>query len=562
MGIVSLLEVSAHAGAARSLDNADLRATPVERRTWGFWTFSCFWFAAVSSVSNWTGGSTWLALGITFWEGLGCSTAGYFIISLWMVACGRPGARYNIGFPVVCRSSFGIFGAGWPALNRAIMATVWQGVNAVSGGQALYVMLYSMFPSIGNIKNHMPAGSALTSAQMICFFVFLVLNGLMLLLDIPKWKRLVWTKLLVFSVSSAGMLALAVTKAGGSVGPVVTRSSTIHGSTRSWLLVRMILTSAASCSTFASNASDWQRNATKPNDPILGQLIGFPLSNFIVQVIGMLVASTSEVVYGEVVWNPVIYLERLLVDNFDAAHRAGAFFISAGFVYSLLFSVSVFENVYCCGNDLASLCPRFISVKRGFYICLVGSAVINPWYLLGSASIFITVLSSYQIFLFSIAAIIMVDYFAVSKGLMIYEDLYTTNKLGTYFYTYGFNWRAFVAYAIGVAVNFAGFLTNFGIIKSEPLRHSYYFAIFTTTFAAGIVYYLLATLFPQANLTDKWSEPKGLWDPLEDKTGFAGSSISSGAGHHVDDILEDKDSKLGEGAAVSTDVLPAVELRD
>lgn len=107
MGIVSLLEVPAHAGAARSLDNADLRATPVERRTWGFWTFSCFWFAAVSSVSkydfplwlpdvslvviltfswgarsdSWTGGSTWLALGITFWEGLGCSTAGYFIVS-------------------------------------------------------------------------------------------------------------------------------------------------------------------------------------------------------------------------------------------------------------------------------------------------------------------------------------------------------------------------------------------------------------------------------------------------------------------------------------------------
>ena len=102
-------------------------------------------------------------------------------------------------------------------------------------------------------------------------------------------------------------------------------------------------------------------------------------------------------------------------------------------------------------------------------------------------------------------------------------------------------------------------LTNFGIIKSEPLRHSYYFAIFTTTFAAGIVYYLLATVFPQPNLTDKWSEPKGVWDPLEDKTGFLGSSISSGAGHHVDDSLEDKDSKLGEGAA---DVLPAVELRD
>lgn len=57
-------------------------------------------------------------------------------------------------------------------------------------------------------------------AQMICFFVFLVLNGLMLMLDIPKWKRLVWTKVLVFAVSSAGMLALAITKAGGKVGCV------------------------------------------------------------------------------------------------------------------------------------------------------------------------------------------------------------------------------------------------------------------------------------------------------------------------------------------------------
>jgi NCS1 family nucleobase:cation symporter-1 len=246
---------------------------------------------------------------------------------------------------------------------------------------------------------------------MICFFVFLVLNGLMLLLDIPKWKRLVWTKLLVFSVSSAGMLALAVTKAGGSVGyarrPLLSvipsriadavypgyRSQTrrheeqydprldsllaprsddphVRRVVLNFRSVLLIPTRYVSRLTFApsptaSNASDWQRNATKPNDPILGaltttfpvsylpgraflltahpstgQLIGFPLSNFIVQVIGMLVASTSEVVYGEVVWNPVIYLERLLVDNFDAAHRAGAFFISAGFVYSLLFSVS------------------------------------------------------------------------------------------------------------------------------------------------------------------------------------------------------------------------------
>lgn len=36
-----------------------------------------------------------------------------------------------------------------------------------------------------------------------------------------------------------------------------------------------------------------------------------------------------------------------------------------------------------------------------------------------------------------------------------------------------------------LASRFLGFLTNFGIIDSVKLTHSYYFAIFTTTFAAG-----------------------------------------------------------------------------
>ncbi|KAJ8291738.1 Uracil permease [Rhodotorula toruloides] len=547
MGLLKRLEVPAAEGAERALDNEDLRSTPIERRTWGKLFFGLFWFSAVTNVSNWLGGSSWLALGISYWEGLGCTTAGFFIVrtvvpfllvlpslrpdtfrrpslvltlqgdtqvSFWMVGCGRPGAKYGIPYPVICRSSFGVLGAGWPAFNRAVMATVWQAINSASGGQALYICLYAIFPTIRNIPNHMGTGSALTSAEMLCFFLYLLLNAAMLLLDVPKWAALVYSKVAVFCISSAGMLALAITKAGGSVGPVVSQPSTVHGPAKSWLLLQMILTSTASCSTFASNAADWQRNAKRPNDPILGQILGFPISNFIVQVVGMLVASTSASVYGEVVWNPVTYLKMLLEDNYDAKHRAGAFFIAAGFVYSLLFSC-VFENIYCCGNDLASLFPKYISVKRGFWICLLGCAAFCPWYLLGTASRFITVLASYQIFLFSICGLIMSDYFLVSKGLFNYRDLYTLSKKGTYYYSYGFNWRAFAAYGVGVAINFAGFLNNLSIIHNHRLARSYWFSILTTTFAAGAVYYILVRLFPQPNYNAKWSEPKGVWVPPE-----------------------------------------------
>ncbi len=427
-----------------------------------------------------------------------------------MTINGRPGSKWHLGFPVACRSSFGIYGAGWPALNRAFMACLWQGVNSVSGAQSLYLVLYSIFPSIKNIPNHMSPDSGLDSAEMICFFLFVGCNALLLMLDMPKWRFLVWAKLFLFAASTAGMLGWALV-AGGGTKSLVLQGSTLTGSAKAWGIVRMILTSAAGCSTFASNAADFQRNATHPKDPIFGQLFGFPVSNLITQVFGMLVASTSSAVYGELIWNPVTYLKMLLEDNYDAPHRAAAFFIGVGFVYSLMFSC-LFENLLPAGNDIASLVPKFINLKRGFLICLAVSVAINPWYLLGSASIFITVMSSYQIFLFSIVGVMLVDYYVVTKGWFDIDALFSPSPQGKYYYTFGCNPRAFAAYLVGVAVNFAGFLTNFGIIESTRLTRSYWFSILTTTTAAGGVYYLANRVWPQPSRMEVWSEPKGTWE--------------------------------------------------
>lgn len=96
---------------------------------------------------------SWLNLsqyGISVWDGILCNFFGYLLISFFMVLCGRAGAVYHvspkrhppgpctdilaqIGFPVFCRSSFGIYGAAWPVFNRALSACVWNGVNTVTG---------------------------------------------------------------------------------------------------------------------------------------------------------------------------------------------------------------------------------------------------------------------------------------------------------------------------------------------------------------------------------------------------------------------------------------------
>jgi NCS1 family nucleobase:cation symporter-1 len=96
-------------------------------------------------------------------------------------------------------------------------------------------------------------------------------------------------------------------------------------------------------------------------------------------------------------------------------------------------------------------------------------------------------------------------------------DLHSPSRVIVY--TYGCNWRAFVAYAVGAGVNFAGckskgFLRLSAILKLHPsavldnmgyhhfsigVIRSFYFAFITTGLAAGLTYYILARAFPQPN---------------------------------------------------------------
>ena len=70
--------------------------------------------------------------------------------------------------------------------------------------------------------------------------------------------------------------------------------------------------------------------------PFWGQILGFPLSSLIDNIIASVVSSTSTKVVGEFIWNPVPYLDAILTQSYDAPTRAGAFFISLGFIYSLV----------------------------------------------------------------------------------------------------------------------------------------------------------------------------------------------------------------------------------
>lgn len=58
--------------------------------------------------------------------------------------------------------------------------------------------------------------------------------------------------------------------------------------------------------------------------------------------------------------------------------------------------------------------------------------------------------------------IFITDYFVMRRGNIWLADLYTSDHTARYWYTSGFNWRAFVAFFIAAVLPIPGFATLFG----------------------------------------------------------------------------------------------------
>ena len=76
-------------------------------------------------------------------------------------------------------------------------------------------------------------------------------------------------------------------------------------------------------------------------------------------------------------------------------------------------------------------------------------------------------------------------------------DLYVGNSLGIYWYTAGLNWRAFLAWALGIFPSFPGFVVATGG-ASLPI---YWLRMFQTAWfigflRGGLVYFLITKQFP------------------------------------------------------------------
>lgn len=484
------------------LQNEDLKPVEPERRAWGWTNFVAFWISDAFNINTWQIASSGIQMGMSWWQVWLTVWIGYFLAGCFVALVGRVGAVYHISFPVACRTSFGIFGSYWPVLNRIVMAFVWFGVQGWLGGECVQLMLQSIWPQAPKMKDSIPDKDTNTF-EFLSFFLWWIAVLPLLWFPVHQLRHLFTVKSYLVPFAGFGFLIWAVVKAGG-IGPVAKQPNTVYGSELGWAFVRSTLNCMANFAVLIMNNPDFSRFAKKPSSAMWPQILTIPLAFAITSFIGIIVSSASSVMYDETIWSPLDVLKKFLDGN-KSGSRAGVFFIATVFAISQA-GCNIAANSVSAGTDLAALLPKYVNIRRGSYICAIIGFIICPWKLLTDSNQFTTYLSSYTIFLSSIAGVLAADYYLVRKGKVLVDDLFTTRPDSAYMYKWGISWRAYTAYICGILLNIVGFAGSVGAKVPIGATHVYDLNYFGGFLVAVIVYWFLCWWKPVTGCNDKFSE--------------------------------------------------------
>lgn len=514
------------------LYNFDLRPLEEKRRLWSWFNYIFFWISDSFNINTWqiaslglaTGGMNWYQAWLSVW-------VGYFLCGIFITISARVGIFYHISFPISARSSFGIYGALWPVINRIAVSCIWYAVQCSVAAPCISVMLRAVFGK--DLDQTMPNGihndPDLTTFKFLSFFLFWLFSLPFIWLQPHQVRWLFTVKSWVVPPVAIAFLAWTLSKAGGA-GPVLGQKATLEGSALAWAFVESTMNALSNFVTLITNAPDFSRMANKPSFGMkyLVHTISVPLCFSITSLIGILVTSASTTLYGETYWSPLDVLGRFL-DDYTPANRAGVFIIGLAFALAQL-GTNISANSLSFGTDVTAIMPRFMNIRRGGYLCAFLALAILPWKLTSSSNKFTTYLSAYSVFLSSIAGVGACDYYYVRRGYLKLTHLYSLQAPedksvdSIYkFNKFSINWRAYAAYLAGIVPNVVGFAAAvspdpsqypIGAIKVYRLN---YFMGFCTAF---LIYAILCRLFPIAGMPEVGAFQKGWFEEWQDVEDF------------------------------------------
>ncbi len=473
------------ANMSSSLYNEDLAPTGPEERTWTTYNIAALWIGMAIVITTYTLASGLMAAGMNWWQALLTISLGNILVLIPMLLNAHAGTKYGVPFPVFVRASFGVRGANFAAIARALVACGWFGIQTLIGGLALDALLTAAWGGWANVPGH----------AFITFFIFWAIQLVIILRGIEGVK--------VFESFAAplllvGSLALLVWgfSAGGGIGTVFKTSAQLQqGDAPFWALFwPSLAANVGYWITLSLNIPDFTRYAKTQRSQVLGQTLGLPLTMTAFSFIGIAVTAATIVVFGEAIWDPVALITQV-------AQNAPVILILAMIIIVIAqISTNMAANVVSPSFDFSNLAPKYISFRMGGLITAIIGVISFPWVLFNNVGAYIfTWLVGYGSLLGAIGAVMIVDYWIVRKRQLDLAELYKLD--GRYSYSGGWNWRAIAAVFIGVIPVVPGFLKaattkDFAGVFSNPtfIESLYNYGLFFTFGVAAVAYLALSMI--------------------------------------------------------------------
>ncbi|KAL1758225.1 permease for cytosine/purines, uracil, thiamine, allantoin-domain-containing protein [Schizophyllum commune] len=406
------------------------------------------------------------------------------------------------------------------------------------------------------MRNTFPPNIGMKTHEFVAYIIFWVLCCPILLLKPEKYRIPAMVSSIIVTVAAVTIFIWALAKQGGP-GPLYNNPEAVYGvehlqgSALAWTVVRLIVSHIGAWSGGILRLSltrklDFSRYAVRPGDQMWGQLFAIPLCLFGSNVLGIFATSCAKGFFPDEkpLWKLYDLLEAIQRHGGPGA-RAAVFFAAFAFFLSQLC-----VNVVACGvvggMDLAALFPRFINIRRGSVLIAIIGICINPWRILNTANSFISAISAFGVFLGPMSGIMLADYHLLRGRQLKLSHLFLPAKASDYWFWHGLNWRAPVAWVLGVFPSMPGFcadVTPETVVVSESWTRVYYLSWLLGCAISGSVHLLLSKLWPPPGVGEV-----DLFDVYETyKAGvYSGSGKDSGKGLDEGEVVGSADEKDGK----------------
>ncbi|ODR25431.1 NCS1 family nucleobase:cation symporter-1 [Mycolicibacterium porcinum] len=422
------------------LYNEDL--APVRHRNWGVYNIFAMWMQDIHSITVYTFAASLFFMGLNGIQVFIALAVSVIIIWGLMNLSGLAGQRTGVPFPVLARSSFGVWGANIPAMIRAGIAVIYYGILTYLGSTGLQIAALRMArPFTEPLTHHSFLG--LHALGWICFGAMWLIQLLVVRHGMDAIRRFQdWAGPAVWLV----MFALAIwmiVKSSGDVSFDLSPDQA-HGWNLGYELIAAIALNVSFFATFLVNFADFGRLAPNARTVVRGNFFGLPVNFILFAMVAVTVTSASIVVFGEAITDPVKLIE--LTDSTPVILFGALVFTVA------TIGINIVADFISCAYDFSNLFPQRINFFRGGIIAAVLSVLPLPWHLYNNPESIAYFVGGLGAFLGPLFGVLMSDFWIIRRGHVDVDELFRSDPAGRYYFHRGFNPRALGAVAVATLV--------------------------------------------------------------------------------------------------------------